>query len=42
MLGGFHRVRGLAKERKFAHRTAALVLGVQKVAREMERRGLYP
>jgi glutamate dehydrogenase (NAD(P)+) len=42
MLGAFHRVRGLAKERKFAHRTAALVLGVQKVAREMERRGLYP
>lgn len=42
MLGAFYRVRGLAKERKLAHRTAALVLGVQKVAKEMERRGLFP
>jgi len=42
MLGAFHRVNGLAKERKLAKRTAALVLGVQKVAKEMERRGLFP
>ena len=42
MLGAYHRVRALAKERKFTHRTAGLVLGVQKVAREMERRGLFP
>jgi glutamate dehydrogenase (NAD(P)+) len=42
MLGAFHRVNGLAKERKLANRTAALVLGVQKVAKEMERRGLFP
>jgi glutamate dehydrogenase (NAD(P)+) len=42
MLGAFHRVRGLAKERTLANRTAALVLGVQKVSKEMERRGLFP
>jgi glutamate dehydrogenase (NAD(P)+) len=38
----FHHVRALAKERKLGMRTAALTLGVQKVAREKERRGLYP
>ena len=32
----------LAKERKLAMRTAALSLGVQKVAKEKMRRGLYP
>lgn len=42
MLGAFHRVRGLARDRKLANRTAALVLGVQKVSKEMERRGLFP
>jgi glutamate dehydrogenase (NAD(P)+) len=42
MLKGFHQVRRLAKERKLSMRTAALSLGVQKVAREKMRRGLFP
>jgi glutamate dehydrogenase (NAD(P)+) len=42
MLRAFHQVRGLARERKLAMRTAALSLGVQKVAKEKMRRGLFP
>lgn len=42
MLAAFHRVYALARERKIPMRTAALSLGVQKVAQEKERRGLYP
>jgi glutamate dehydrogenase (NAD(P)+) len=42
MLKGFHQVRSLARERKLPMRTAALSLGVQKVAKEKIRRGLYP
>src|SRR5947209_10429917 len=42
MLRAFHQVRSLAKERNLSMRTAALSLGVQKVAREKLRRGLYP
>jgi glutamate dehydrogenase (NAD(P)+) len=42
MLDAFGRVRTLAKARNFSNRTAALTLGVQKVAREMTRRGLFP
>ena len=42
MLRGFHQVRKLAKDRQLRMRTAALSLGVQKVAKEKERRGLYP
>jgi glutamate dehydrogenase (NAD(P)+) len=42
MLRAFHQVRKLARERKLAMRTAALSLGVQKVAKEKLRRGLYP
>jgi glutamate dehydrogenase (NAD(P)+) len=42
MLKAYHRVRALAKERKVGMRTAALSLGVQKIAREKLRRGLYP
>ncbi|MFL5246009.1 MAG: Glu/Leu/Phe/Val family dehydrogenase [Gemmataceae bacterium] len=42
MLKAFSQVRRLAKERKLPMRTAALSLGVQKVAREKLRRGLYP
>jgi glutamate dehydrogenase (NAD(P)+) len=42
MLRGFHQVRKLAKDRKLRMRTAALSLGVQKVAKEKQRRGLYP
>ena len=42
MLKAFHQVHALAKERKIPMRTAALSLGVQKVAKEKQRRGLYP
>jgi glutamate dehydrogenase (NAD(P)+) len=42
MLRSFHRVRALAEERGCAMRTAALSLGVQKIALEKQRRGLYP
>ncbi|MFM7540390.1 MAG: glutamate dehydrogenase, partial [Planctomycetota bacterium] len=42
MLDAFGRVRALAKSRNLSNRTAALTLGVQKVAREMTRRGLFP
>jgi glutamate dehydrogenase (NAD(P)+) len=42
MLGAFHQVRNLAKSRRLSMRTAALSLGVQKVAKEKLRRGLYP
>jgi glutamate dehydrogenase (NAD(P)+) len=42
MLRAFHHVRNLARERKLSMRTAALSLGVQKIAKEKMRRGLYP
>ena len=42
MLKAFHQVRTLAKERNIPMRMAALSLGVQKVAQEKKRRGLYP
>jgi glutamate dehydrogenase (NAD(P)+) len=42
MLRGFHQVRGLAQERGFPMRTAALSLGVKKIANEKFRRGLFP
>jgi glutamate dehydrogenase (NAD(P)+) len=42
MLKAFHQVRQLARERKLRMRTAALSLGVQKIAKEKMRRGLYP
>ena len=42
MLRAFHRVRDEAKRRKVTNRTAALSIGVQKVAREKAKRGLYP
>jgi glutamate dehydrogenase (NAD(P)+) len=42
MLRAFHQVRKLAVERKLSMRTAALSLGVAKIAREKMRRGLYP
>jgi glutamate dehydrogenase (NAD(P)+) len=38
----FHRVRALALERHLSMRMAALSLGVQKVANEKLRRGLFP
>jgi glutamate dehydrogenase (NAD(P)+) len=42
MLKAYHRVRGLARERECPNRLAALSIGVQKIAREKFRRGLYP
>ena len=42
MLRAFRRVREEAKARKFSNRLAALSLGVQKVATEKRKRGLYP
>ncbi|QEL15698.1 Glu/Leu/Phe/Val family dehydrogenase [Limnoglobus roseus] len=42
MLAAFHRVRKLAKERNLPMRMAALALGVNKVALEKQRRGLFP
>jgi glutamate dehydrogenase (NAD(P)+) len=42
MLGAFHRVRDRAKERKLTNRLAALSLGVEKVATEKAKRGLFP
>jgi glutamate dehydrogenase (NAD(P)+) len=42
MLRAFHQVRQRARQRKLTNRTAALSLGVEKIAREKMRRGLYP
>jgi glutamate dehydrogenase (NAD(P)+) len=42
MLRGFSRVRAEAKRRNVTNRTAALSIGVQKVAVEKAKRGLYP
>ncbi len=42
MLRAFHQVSRLAHERRLRMRTAALSLGIQKVAKEKARRGLYP
>jgi glutamate dehydrogenase (NAD(P)+) len=42
MQKAFHRVRSLATERNVSMRMAGLILGVEKVAKEKLRRGLYP
>ena len=42
MLKAFHQVRGLSRDRRLPMRTAALILGIQKIAKEKLRRGLYP
>jgi glutamate dehydrogenase (NAD(P)+) len=42
MLKAFHQVRQQAIERKLTMRLGALSLGVQKVAKEKKRRGLFP
>ncbi|MBO0698982.1 MAG: Glu/Leu/Phe/Val dehydrogenase [Zavarzinella sp.] len=42
MLKAFRRVRAQAKERRLSNRLAALSLGVNKVALEKAKRGLYP
>jgi len=42
MLGAFTKVRKRAKERHLTNRTAALSIGVEKVANEKAKRGLFP
>ncbi len=42
MLDAFHRVRKLSREKHVPMRTAALALGVLKVATEKLKRGLFP
>lgn len=42
MLKAFHQVRTLARGRHLTMRIAALSLGVQKIAKEKLRRGLFP
>jgi glutamate dehydrogenase (NAD(P)+) len=42
MLRAFHQVVDLARERQVSMRRAALSLGVQKIAKEKIRRGLFP
>ena len=42
MVGAFGRVRKVARERALPMRTAALSLGVHKVATEKQKRGLFP
>lgn len=42
MLKAFHQVRLLSRDRNLSMRLAAMSLGVQKVAKEKLRRGLYP
>jgi glutamate dehydrogenase (NAD(P)+) len=42
MLASFAKVRKLARDRKMSNRMAALSLGVLKVAREKQKRGLFP
>jgi glutamate dehydrogenase (NAD(P)+) len=42
MVNAFNRVRKQARDRKISNRMAALSLGVQKVANEQARRGLFP
>jgi glutamate dehydrogenase (NAD(P)+) len=42
MLAAYHRVRDRAAEKHLSNRLAALSLGVQKVANEKAKRGLFP
>ncbi|MDB5306166.1 MAG: glutamate dehydrogenase [Gemmataceae bacterium] len=42
MMNAFGRVRKLAKDRNLSNRMAGLSLGVQKVATEQAKRGLFP
>ena len=42
MLKAFHQVRNLAREKSISMRKAALCIGVQKIAREKIKRGLFP
>jgi glutamate dehydrogenase (NAD(P)+) len=42
MVQAYHRVRERAKERNLSNRNAALSLGIEKIAKEKARRGLFP
>ncbi|HBI44815.1 MAG TPA: glutamate dehydrogenase, partial [Planctomycetales bacterium] len=42
MLKAFHQVLQLSQSRKLTMRVAALSLGVQKIALEKQKRGLFP
>ena len=42
MLGAFKRVRKRARDRKISMRQSALSIGVEKVALEKAKRGLFP
>jgi glutamate dehydrogenase (NAD(P)+) len=42
ILGAYRRVRKLAADRGISNRAAALTLGIHKIAKEKELRGLYP
>jgi glutamate dehydrogenase (NAD(P)+) len=42
MINAFRRVRDLALAKKISMRLAALSLGVEKIAREKIKRGLFP
>jgi glutamate dehydrogenase (NAD(P)+) len=42
MVGAFKKVRKLSRERKIGMRSAALTIGIQKVALEKSKRGLFP
>jgi glutamate dehydrogenase (NAD(P)+) len=42
MLKAFRRVIDLAQSRKLTNRVAALSIGVQKIALEKQKRGLFP
>jgi glutamate dehydrogenase (NAD(P)+) len=42
MLQAYHRVRTRAREQNLSNRRAALSLGIEKIAREKARRGLFP
>jgi glutamate dehydrogenase (NAD(P)+) len=42
MVRGFQRIWALAEAERVSLRTAALILGVQRVAAALMRRGIYP
>jgi glutamate dehydrogenase (NAD(P)+) len=42
MVRAFSHVRALARKQRLTNRLAALSLGVEKIAKEKQRRGLYP
>jgi glutamate dehydrogenase (NAD(P)+) len=42
MLKAFHQVHSVAVKRRFSMRTSALSIGVEKIAKEKFRRGLFP